>query len=129
VTGPPAKTGRRRRASAALAATLAVVAPAACTPSDDDEASLARGRDHYLAQCSSCHQPDGKGFAQIYPNLAGNPIVRLEDPDEVIEIVLHGRGAMPSFNHRAADELAEIISYIRHDWGNGASPVTPSQVK
>ena len=89
----------------------------------------ARGRKHYLTQCSSCHQPDGKGYDQIYPNLAGNPIVRLEDPDAVIEIVLHGRGAMPSFVEVPTDELAEIISYVRHDWGNGASQVTPSQVR
>ena len=36
-----------------------------------------------------------KATAQVYPNLAQNPIVRSEDPDAVIEIVLHGRGGMP----------------------------------
>jgi mono/diheme cytochrome c family protein len=110
----------------ALATSLSLVG---CTPSDNDEAALARGREHYLSTCSTCHQPDGEGFDDVYPNLAGNPIVRLEDPDPVIEIVLHGRGGMPSFASQPSDHLAEIVTYIRHAWANGASPVTPAQMR
>jgi mono/diheme cytochrome c family protein len=118
----------RRAFAAALLATLGL-GLAACTPSDDDEAALSRGRQHYLSTCSSCHQPDGEGYDDVYPNLAGNPIVRLEDPDPVIEIVLHGRGGMPGFRSQPTDHLAEIVTYIRHAWGNGASPVTPAQMR
>jgi mono/diheme cytochrome c family protein len=117
---------RRRRllAPAALASltVFTLTAAGGCSAADDDEAALARGREHYLAQCSTCHQPDDRGFAQIYLNVAENPIVRLEDPDPVIEVVLHGRGPMPSFNHRPGEELAEIITYIRHDWGTAPRP-------
>jgi mono/diheme cytochrome c family protein len=65
----------------------------------------------------------------VFPNLAGNPIVKGEDPTAVIAIVLHGRRSMPSFGSLPPEELAEIISYIRHAWGNGAAPVTPTQVR
>jgi mono/diheme cytochrome c family protein len=84
---------------------------------------------HYVERCSRCHQGNGQGYAQIYPNLAQNPIVEDADPDAVIEIVTKGRASMPSFAALPPDQLAEIITYVRHAWGNGASAVTPSQVK
>jgi len=104
------------------------LAAAGCGANDDWGA--ARGEEVYLEHCSSCHQPDGEGYDGVYPNLANNPIVRLEDPDPVLEVVLHGRGSMPSFagtltNH----ELAAVVSYIRSAWGNDAPGVTPAQAK
>jgi mono/diheme cytochrome c family protein len=122
---------RKRGRKATTAAVLLLTTACGCGASQTgtDSARLARGRIHYLATCSRCHQPDGSGYAQVFPNLAGNPIVRDKDPSAVIAIVLHGRRSMPSFGSQPPEELAEIISYIRHAWGNGASPVTPTQVR
>jgi mono/diheme cytochrome c family protein len=90
---------------------------------------LSRGHELYLTHCSRCHQPDGMGYAQVFPNLAGNPIVQDANPEPVIEIVTHGRADMPSFDERRPDELADIVTYVRHAWGNNASAVTPAEVK
>jgi alcohol dehydrogenase (quinone), cytochrome c subunit len=108
---------------------VAVAGGCGSSSTGDDSARLARGRVHYLENCSRCHQPEGEGYDQIYPNLAGNPIVQDKDPAPVIDIVLHGRESMPAFGSRPPEELAEIITYIRHSWANGAGSVTPAQVK
>jgi len=119
----------RIRAALGLAFAMTAFACGCGSSTGEGRAELARGRLHYLSTCSRCHQPDGQGFAQVYPNLDGNPIVQGEDPSAVIDIVLHGRADMPSFASHPPDELAEIITYVRHAWGNGASAVSPSQVK
>lgn len=110
-------------------ACMLFTAGCASSSTGDDSKRLARGRLHYLNTCSRCHQPDGRGYAQIYPNLRANPIVQSEDPSGVISIVVRGRGDMPSFAEYPPEELAEIITYIRHTWGNTAGPVTPTEVK
>ena len=61
--------------------------------------------DVYINQYKHCHQSEGQGYAQVFPNLAGNPIVILDTPEPTIEIVLHGRGSMPSFLHSLTDGL------------------------
>ena len=75
---------------------LCLLSLAACTEPTEEE-RVAQGEQVYISQCSHCHQPEGQGYAQVFPPLAGNPIVTLHDPVPTIEIVLHGRGAMPSF--------------------------------
>jgi alcohol dehydrogenase (quinone), cytochrome c subunit len=108
---------------------LCVWLAAACNPSSEEE-KLVAGRDVYLKNCSHCHQPEGQGFAQIFPPLAGNPIVRLDDPSPAIEMVLHGRAAMPSFyDSLTVEERAQVISYIRSAWGNNASSISTSQAQ
>ena len=95
-----------------------------------DQARLESGRNTYILSCSRCHQIDGTGFAGVYPALAGNPIVMLHDPNPTIDIVLDGRGGMPGFRlSTSIQELADVITYIRNEWGNDASPVSPAQVR
>src|SRR3954447_6298715 len=102
---------------------------AGCSSSSDAQ-EIAAGKEVYLNQCSHCHQAEGQGYAQVYPNLAGNPIVILDTPEPTIEIVLHGRGGMPPFIHSlTGEERAEVISYIRNAWGNHASTITTGQAQ
>jgi mono/diheme cytochrome c family protein len=102
---------------------------AACSSSAEEQ-KVAAGREVYIANCSHCHQLEGQGYAQIYPPLAGNPIVTLHNSEPTIEIVLHGRGAMPSFyDELTVEERAQVISYIRSAWGNNASTISTSQAQ
>ena len=95
----------------------------------DAAALIAQGDEIYNSVCVACHQPEGAGFEGIYPALAGDPFVTLEDPAPVIRTVLQGRGGMPSFRNAYDDEeIAAVLSYIRQAWGNNAGPVTPDQV-
>jgi mono/diheme cytochrome c family protein len=104
-------------------------------------ASASDGGAIYIANCSSCHQTDGKGVPGAFPPLAGNPLVT-GNPVAVIAIVkdgLEGRvvvngqaysGIMPGWRGLLSDEqLADVITYIRASWKNQASGVSISDVR
>jgi mono/diheme cytochrome c family protein len=89
----------------------------------------AAGKEIYTEHCSSCHQVDGKGYDDVYPNLAGNPIVQLRDPGPMIDIVVSGRGSMPAFAEELTQrQLGAVISYVRGAWGNDRSAVSAPEV-
>jgi len=102
---------------------------AGCTEPTEEE-RVASGEQIYISSCSHCHQPEGQGYMQVFPPLAGNPIVTLHDPSPVIEIVLHGRGAMPSYySALTIQDRAAVISFIRKAWGNNASAISTWQAQ
>jgi mono/diheme cytochrome c family protein len=125
-----AVTGCAKGSSAANAAAAA-----------KNPASASDGAAVYLANCSSCHQSDGKGVAGAFPPLAGNPTVT-GNPVAAIEIVKNGlegrlvvRGAtysgiMPSWKHQLSDDqIASVVTYIRSAWNNNATGVSVDQVQ
>jgi alcohol dehydrogenase (quinone), cytochrome c subunit len=94
----------------------------------------AEGASVYLDNCAACHRPDGRGYEQIFPALAGNPVVEAEDPNSVISIILRGSttprtGAtpaqftMPGFAWRLSDvEVLQVANFVRSSWGNRGTP-------
>ncbi len=106
---------------------------AACTvhtelPPNPDQLMKEGGR-LYIEYCAECHQTDGSGWSNLYPRLAGNPMVTLHEPQPIIETVTYGQGSMPAFSEKiTSDEIAAILTYIRNSWGNKADPVSPHQV-
>jgi mono/diheme cytochrome c family protein len=122
---------RLKTCAPAFAAVLAAALGAGgCGVRGDATARVAQGEKVFTENCAICHQADGSGYAQVYPNLAGNPIVRLGDPAPVIETVLHGRGSMPGFaGELSPEQIAEVVTYVRHAWGNDASSVTPGMAR
>lgn len=95
----------------------------------------------YLGSCAACHGTDGRGQAQFIPPLAGNPVVLDADPASLVNLVLNGadplvaKGVpdayrMPQFRIQLNDEqIAQVLSFVRGAWGNGAGAVTTNQVK
>ncbi|HTB89252.1 MAG TPA: cytochrome c [Steroidobacteraceae bacterium] len=94
----------------------------------------------YLNNCAACHRPDGVGYEQVFPRLAGNPVVQAGNPQSLISIVLDGsqtprttrtpaQFTMPRFAWRLSDkDVADVVNFIRTSWGNKASPVSPAEV-
>jgi mono/diheme cytochrome c family protein len=120
---------RRSACVVMLLGLLAIWLLAGCTEPTEEE-RVASGEQIYISNCSHCHQPEGQGYAQVFPPLAGNPIVTLHDPSPVIEIVLHGRGAMPSYySALTIQDRAAVISFIRKAWGNNASAISTWQAQ
>ena len=49
------------------------------------------------------------------------------DPAKVVQVLLNGRGGMPTFRDTLSDaEIASVVSYVRTSWGNKAAPVAPA---
>jgi mono/diheme cytochrome c family protein len=84
-----------------------------------------RGGDElYALICAGCHQPRGEGAigAGRYPALTGS--AKLAHGAYAIDIVLSGKGAMPSFKELLDDEqIAAVLNYARGAaLGNAFSP-------
>lgn len=94
----------------------------------------------YVDNCAACHRTDGKGYARVFPALAGNPVLQSADATSLIHIVLEGATlpatatapstfTMPGFAWRMKDqEVADVVNFIRSSWGNQAASVTARQV-
>ena len=100
----------------------------------------ASGRELYGQHCATCHQADGLGKPGHYPALAGNGLVTMPDSRALILVTLHGLSPkaapgkpeparMPSFGALSDRDVAAILTHVRQTYGNGASPVTTSDVK
>ncbi|NHO52737.1 c-type cytochrome [Acetobacter estunensis] len=92
----------------------------------------ARGARLYVDNCAACHRTDGRGYPPVFPPLAGNPVVMSEKPDSLIKLLHTGATlpamqtapsafTMPSFAKRLSErEIADVVSFVRDVWGNGA---------
>ena len=108
-------------------------------PATGMEAQVKAGAVAYDISCAACHGRDGKGSA-LFPPLAGNAAVRQVRPDSIVRMVLAGGRAaatpgaptgpgMPSFGWRLTDDqVSNILTYVRNNWGNQAPAISPETV-
>jgi mono/diheme cytochrome c family protein len=108
----------------------------AAAPAD---ARVASGQKAYARHCLTCHQSDGYGVPNLQPAIVGGTWVA-GDPRALAMFVMTGgfnsaerkesdsHNVMPSFGHLPDGELADLLTYIRQKFGNGASPVGASEV-
>lgn len=99
------------------------------------------GAKTYLARCSSCHGTDGMGRGEYIPPLAGATSMLAPEDASAINITLNGSSRivshgvpdayrMPPFRQHLTDkEVAEVLSFIRSQWGNHGGAVTTEDVK
>jgi mono/diheme cytochrome c family protein/glucose/arabinose dehydrogenase len=107
----------------------------------DERASFVRGKEVYALVCAACHQPHGWGQEGLAPVLR-DAEWPLGPEGRAIRIVLHGvrdeltvKGAkwnsnMPAFGEAISDQqIADVLTYLRREWGHLADPVTEAAVK
>jgi len=94
----------------------------------------------YLATCDVCHAANGEGYKNAFPALAGNPVVAVDNPTSLINIVLDGARrpvtdaapsalVMPTLAWKLDDQqVADVLTFVRSSWGNDAPAVTPDEV-
>ena len=98
------------------------------------------GKRVYSNVCIACHQANGLGVPSVYPPLAGSEWV-IGNEERIISIVLHGlngpievkgltyANVMAPLGEVLKDEqIANVISYVRSEWGNAAGEVQPELV-
>lgn len=97
------------------------------------------GAQVYVATCITCHQANGQGLRGAFPPLAKADWVtgRAEVP---IAIVLHGMTGeiavggikynvpMARLDTLSDQEIANVVTYVRSQWGNKAAAVTAADV-
>lgn len=101
-----------------------------------------RGKKIFAANCAVCHQPNGLGAqAQGYPPLAGSEIVNggsrrpamivlkgLQGPITV-KGMQFGTAVMQPWDKTLNDQkIADVLTYVRSEWGNNASSVAAEQI-
>lgn len=94
----------------------------------------------YAAYCMHCHGVDGNAFAPLLSPLAGNPNVLESNASSLINVTLNGTEdlvidglpaayPMPKFANVLTDsQIADVLTFMRAGWNNGAPAVRPADV-
>lgn len=103
-------------------------------------ASINRGKIVYASYCLTCHQADGGGVPNLNPPLIQTSYV-LGSKDRLINVVLNGftehvdidgesySNNMPPFNALKDQQVADVLTYIRNNFGNKTSAVSSAEVQ
>lgn len=94
----------------------------------------------YNKYCGACHMADGKGDGSRFPPIAGSDWVS-GDQKRLIDVVLNGLngpievngksydGTMPPVDYLEDEQIAQILTYVRKEFGDNAEPVGSYYVK
>lgn len=100
-----------------------------------------KGAKIFSANCATCHQPTGLGVAGQYPPLAGSEYVNggtrrlgmillkgLQGP-LTVKGAQFGSAVMQPWEKTLTDQkIAEVLTYVRQEWGNTGGPVAPEGI-
>lgn len=98
------------------------------------------GKKVYDSVCLVCHMADGSGVPGMHPPLIESDFVN-GDPEKIIGIVLHGikgklevkgdvyNSIMPPQANLTDQQIADVLTFVRSNFGNKADAITPEQVQ
>ncbi|SDM08369.1 Cytochrome c, mono-and diheme variants [Modicisalibacter muralis] len=104
------------------------------------EGDPAPARLTYMNLCSGCHRSNGEGIPHTIVPLTSNSTLRLEDPHNLIAVLLDGiplqdfpgharMQAMPGYAQQLDDsQMAELVNYLRTTWGGQPGDVSVDDV-
>lgn len=100
---------------------------------------IAMGKVTYNQNCAACHQANGQGVPAAFPPLAKSDYLNA-DKTRAIQAVKNGlsgaitvngekfNSIMPSLG-LSDEDIANVLTYVYHNWGNSKKSVTPAEVK
>jgi len=112
---------------------------AAAAVAAPDAASLERGKAVYSRTCIACHQPTGLGLPPVFPPLAGSEWVS-KDASIAVRNIVNGMtgpvtvkgvtytSMMPPVAGLSDKDIADVVTYVNHSWGNTGPTVTEAEV-
>jgi len=98
------------------------------------------GKILYFQFCLACHMENGEGVPSLYPPLVQTDYV-LGDKSRLIKTVIHGmegpievkgekyNNIMAKLDYLRDEQIADVLTYVRSNFGNSAGAVTPNDVK
>ena len=98
------------------------------------------GQHIYNQFCIACHQSDGKGDSGRFPSLIATDWVN-GDKERLVHLTINGvdgtievngetfDGFMPQHSFLTDEEIADVLTYIRTNFGNNSSPITFEEVE
>jgi mono/diheme cytochrome c family protein len=104
-------------------------------PPTDEEGEII-----YKSQCLSCHQADGSGVPNMYPPIRESDWVN-GDKTKLINVLLKGlqgeievngdyyNQSMPKHDSLTDVQIAQVLTYIRKNFGNNSGAINPADVK
>ena len=105
-----------------------------------DQKQFEAGKTIYEMACLACHQQHGLGQEGLAPPLVESEWVA-SSPERLVRIVLNGLHGpihvkqqlfeldMPSLGVLDDEQIANVLTYVRHEWGHVFSSVDPATVK
>jgi mono/diheme cytochrome c family protein len=98
------------------------------------------GKKVYDSVCLACHMRDGSGVPGMHPPLIESEFVN-GDPGKLITIILKGlsgkieiqgeiyNSIMPPQANLSDKQIADVLTYIRSNFGNNSSAISMEQVQ
>lgn len=88
------------------------------------------GKILYEQNCSNCHGKDGQGLRDLYPSVTRSN--RLKDINYLTCLIKNGTKDrevnMPSHKHLYNLDIAQIITYLNHTWGDSKTLIETDEV-
>ena len=100
---------------------------------------VAPGKLLYNQACLVCHQADGSGVPGMFPPVARSEFIS-GDPEKLVRLVVEGltgpvevqgeeyNGIMPPRDDLTDQQISDLLTWLRTNFGNSAGPVSPEQV-
>jgi mono/diheme cytochrome c family protein len=97
------------------------------------------GKDIYLKHCLTCHQTDGSGVPNMFPPIQKSDWV-IGDKNRLINVLINGlqgdidvngepfSQVMPKQDSLTDVQIANVLTYIRQNFGNHADAVQTANV-
>jgi mono/diheme cytochrome c family protein len=108
-------------------------------PSSKSKSALPAGSLIYSNYCASCHKNNGEGVKGVFPPLKGNPTIS-GNKKYLVETLVNGLSgplkvkgisynqSMPSFHFLSDKDVADVLTYIRSNFGNRADKISSAEV-
>ncbi len=102
---------------------------------------MINGKKVFIDNCIACHVINGEGISSMIPAFKDNGTIQGQSSESMTHILLNGSkgaitrfnptgAAMPAFAWKLTDtQIADVLTYIRNEWGNAAQAVSPKEVK
>lgn len=102
---------------------------------------MINGKKVFIDNCIACHVINSEGISSMIPAFKDNGTIQGQSSESMTHILLNGSqgaitrfnptgAAMPAFAWKLTDtQIADVLTYIRNEWGNAAQAVSPKEVK